>query len=80
MLEVGEVRRVYGNGKHNAFTDLVKWRKGYYLDLDGNLFLAEDPFRGAWLDGTLLNLPKGPGLAAEKVERTGGYEKEEDYV
>ena len=29
--ELLEVRRVYGDGKHNAFTDLLLWRDHYYL-------------------------------------------------
>lgn len=31
-------------------------------DLDGHLLLAEDPFRGARIDGGLITLPAGPGL------------------
>lgn len=33
-----------------------------YVDLDGNLLLSNDPFRGVTVDKGKLILPKGPGL------------------
>lgn len=33
-----------------------------YLDLDGNLLLAEDPYQGAEYDGGYIKLPDRPGL------------------
>ncbi len=33
-----------------------------FVDLDGNLLLAEDPFRGATVEDGLVNVPEGPGL------------------
>jgi L-alanine-DL-glutamate epimerase-like enolase superfamily enzyme len=33
-----------------------------YVDLDGNLLVANDPFRGVTVDKGKLILPKGPGL------------------
>jgi L-alanine-DL-glutamate epimerase-like enolase superfamily enzyme len=34
-------------------------------DLDGNLLVTNDPFRGAALAGGRLRLPEGPGLGVE---------------
>lgn len=31
MAELLDVQRIYGDGLHNAFTDLLKWRDHYYL-------------------------------------------------
>lgn len=31
MVELIQVKRIDYDGQHNAFTDLVKWRGGYYL-------------------------------------------------
>ena len=36
-----------------------------YLDLDGPLLIARDPFRGVEYDGAKLRLPSGPGLGVE---------------
>lgn len=33
-----------------------------YLDLDGPLLVANDPFTGLKFDGATLTLPSGPGL------------------
>ena len=31
MLELSDVTRVYGDGHHNAFTDLLQWKDHYYI-------------------------------------------------
>ncbi len=31
QVRVDNVRRVFWNGEHNAFTDLIRWRDRYYL-------------------------------------------------
>lgn len=36
-----------------------------YLDLDGPLLVAKDPFRGVEYEGAKLRLPSGPGLGVE---------------
>ncbi len=33
-----------------------------WVDLDGPLLIANDPFRGVRFDGAALSLPDGPGL------------------
>lgn len=40
-----------------------------YVDLDGPLLIANDPFRGLRFDGARLALPEGPGLGVEPVVR-----------
>ncbi len=37
-----------------------------WLDLDGPLLIANDPFRGVTFDGAELRLPDGPGLGVER--------------
>jgi L-alanine-DL-glutamate epimerase-like enolase superfamily enzyme len=37
-----------------------------FIDLDGNLLLAEDPFRGATVQGGMIRIPDAPGLGVEK--------------
>ena len=43
---------------------LVDW-----ADLDGNLLVTNDPFRGLTVEGGRLVLPEGPGLGVEPVDR-----------
>jgi len=31
MLKLLSTDRVYGDGYHNAFTDLIRWQEHYYL-------------------------------------------------
>ena len=38
-----------------------------YADLDGAALLADDPFRGARIDGGKISIPTGPGLGVEKA-------------
>lgn len=38
-----------------------------YADLDGAALLADDPFRGASIDGGRITIPTGPGLGVEKA-------------
>lgn len=38
-----------------------------YVDLDGPLLVANDPFRGVRYEGANLILPDGPGLGVERV-------------
>lgn len=38
-----------------------------YADLDGAALLADDPFRGANIDGGRIAIPTGPGLGVEKA-------------
>ena len=33
-----------------------------FVDLDGNLLLADDPFRGATVEGGVIQIPNAPGL------------------
>jgi L-alanine-DL-glutamate epimerase-like enolase superfamily enzyme len=40
-----------------------------YVDLDGFLLLADDPFRGLEPDGDLLTAPAAPGLGVAPVDR-----------
>ena len=42
-----------------------------YADLDGNLLLARDPFRGATVEHGRLALPDGPGLGVVEVGAGG---------
>ncbi|HEU4629304.1 MAG TPA: dipeptide epimerase [Gemmatimonadaceae bacterium] len=37
-----------------------------YADLDGAALLADDPIRGATIDGGEIRLPEGPGLGVER--------------
>lgn len=37
-----------------------------YADLDGSALLADDPYRGASIDGGKISIPTGPGLGVEK--------------
>ncbi|HEU4586513.1 MAG TPA: dipeptide epimerase [Gemmatimonadaceae bacterium] len=37
-----------------------------YADLDGSALLADDPYRGANIDGGKISIPTGPGLGVEK--------------
>jgi L-alanine-DL-glutamate epimerase-like enolase superfamily enzyme len=37
-----------------------------YADLDGAALLADDPYRGANIDGGKIAIPTGPGLGVEK--------------
>jgi L-Ala-D/L-Glu epimerase len=39
-----------------------------YVDLDGPLLIANDPFRGVRYEGANLILPDGPGLGVERAE------------
>jgi L-alanine-DL-glutamate epimerase-like enolase superfamily enzyme len=39
-----------------------------YLDLDGPLLIANDPYQGVRYDGANLSLPSGPGLGLVPVE------------
>jgi L-alanine-DL-glutamate epimerase-like enolase superfamily enzyme len=36
-----------------------------FVDLDGNLLLAEDPFRGATVCEGAIQIPHAPGLGVE---------------
>ena len=38
-----------------------------YADLDGAALLADDPFRGASIEGGKIAIPNGPGLGVEKA-------------
>ncbi len=38
-----------------------------YIDLDGPLLIANDPFRGLQYEGAQIHLPSGPGIGAEPV-------------
>lgn len=38
-----------------------------YADLDGAALLADDPFRGASIDGGTIAIPDGPGLGVERA-------------
>jgi len=38
-----------------------------FADLDGAALLADDPFRGATIDGGTIAIPAGPGLGVERV-------------
>jgi L-Ala-D/L-Glu epimerase len=38
-----------------------------YADLDGAALLADDPFRGATIDGGVIAIPTGPGLGVTRV-------------
>ena len=38
-----------------------------YVDLDGHLLLAEDPYRGVTANGSTLTLPDSPGLGVTKA-------------
>ncbi len=40
-----------------------------YADLDGNLLIANDPFKGATVEKGKLILPDGPGLGLEQTTR-----------
>jgi len=59
-MRVGEVRKVFDDGRHNAFTDLVRWRGQYYL-----------AFRNATdhvsRDGRIVLLRSSDGRAWERV-------------
>ena len=37
-----------------------------YADLDGHLFLAEDPYRGLIIDNGFIKLPESPGIGVVK--------------
>jgi L-alanine-DL-glutamate epimerase-like enolase superfamily enzyme len=39
-----------------------------YADLDGAALLADDPFRGATLDGGVIRVPAEPGLGVTRVD------------
>src|SRR5437867_10676977 len=43
-----------------------------YADLDGNLLIANDPFRGALVRDGRLVLPEGPGLGIEEITPADG--------
>ena len=43
-----------------------------YADLDGNLLIANDPFRGAPVRDGRLVLPEGPGLGIEEITPADG--------
>ena len=38
-----------------------------YADLDGAALLADDPYRGASIEGGRISIPTGPGLGVEKA-------------
>ncbi|HEY9426203.1 MAG TPA: dipeptide epimerase [Gemmatimonadaceae bacterium] len=38
-----------------------------YADLDGAALLADDPYRGASIEGGKISIPTGPGLGVEKA-------------
>jgi L-alanine-DL-glutamate epimerase-like enolase superfamily enzyme len=38
-----------------------------FADLDGAALLADDPYRGASIDGGKISIPTGPGLGVEKA-------------
>jgi L-alanine-DL-glutamate epimerase-like enolase superfamily enzyme len=42
-----------------------------YVDLDGPLLIANDPYRGVTYEGAKLVLPGGAGLGIESIERSG---------
>ncbi len=48
-VRVGEVRRVYHNGEHNAFTDLIRWQGKYWLTFrscpDGHMVFPTSSIR-----------------------------------
>lgn len=57
MIKISEVRKFYGDGKHNAFTDLVKWKNSYYLgfrhasshvSMDGVLYVFSSAALEKW--------------------------------
>lgn len=67
MLEIKELRRIYGDGKHNAFTDLVKWKDFYYLgfrhasshiSMDGVLYVFSSPDLKDWRKTGEISLPE----------------------
>jgi len=39
-----------------------------FIDLDGNLLLADDPFRGATVEGGYIQIPTAPGLGVEPAQ------------
>ena len=38
-----------------------------YADLDGAALLAADPYRGATIHGSVIDIPSGPGLGVTKA-------------
>jgi L-Ala-D/L-Glu epimerase len=38
-----------------------------WVDLDGPLLIANDPFQGLIFEGAQLRLPSGPGLGVQRV-------------
>ncbi|MCM8768641.1 MAG: glycoside hydrolase [Candidatus Omnitrophica bacterium] len=57
MIELVECRKIYGDGKHNAFTDITRWKDCYYLcfrhgsshvSLDGVLYVFSSPDLERW--------------------------------
>ena len=42
-----------------------------YADLDGNLLISNDPYRGVTVTNSKLVLPDGPGLGVVAREETG---------
>jgi hypothetical protein len=46
------VRRVFHNGEHNAFTDLIRWRDKFWLTFrsssDGHMNFSAPP-RSSWI-------------------------------
>ena len=39
-----------------------------YADLDGNLLVSDDPYRGVTVDAGRLVLPSAPGLGVQPVD------------
>lgn len=57
MIKLIECRKIYGDGKHNAFTNIVKWRDYYYLgfrhasshiSMDGTLYIFRSADLKKW--------------------------------
>ena len=38
-----------------------------YADLDGAALVANDPYRGASIDGGVIAIPSGPGLGVSRA-------------
>jgi len=63
-MRIVEVRKVFDDGRHNAFTDLIWWRGELYLTFrsatdhmsrDGCIRILRSPDSGAWEPAAILN-------------------------
>ena len=63
-VRVQNVRRVFDNGEHNAFTDLIRWKGKYWLrvvrmKLSPMRILADVPKLSGWAHGVFHVLDHG---------------------